>query len=530
MKPVSPLTCLTRGVYRKAAIRAIEEAALASVPVGELMRAAGKAASDLVQANLTPRDGAILILAGPGNNGGDALEAAQLLAAQAYSVHIALCGDSMHFSMEAGLSLQQAQASPAIFIKVEQVLNDPLAAYALVIDGIFGIGLSREITTDSELGKLIQHINRLSKQFAIPVLALDVPSGLDADSGQLIGQHGIAIKAHTTLTFIADKPGLHTAAGQDYAGQVLLAELGIASSYFPPPPGVLSHSAMFAEVLKPRLLDSHKGSYGEVLVIGGANGMAGAPILAASAALYCGAGRVYVGFMESPPQYDPQHPELMCRLAAGLDFSKPCVVIGPGLGNSEQAASLLATALQQAPRIVLDADALNLIAGSAPLQALLQARSHTQAQNQKISIMTPHPLEAAHLLGVSTAQVQADRWQAACDLANKFQATIILKGAGSIIATPQMPLCINTSGNPALASGGTGDVLAGVCGALLAQQLDANDAARMATWLHGRAADQLVENGYGPIGLTASELIPAIRKCLNQLQNTDLNALSFPLS
>lgn len=517
MNLVPTITCLTHGLYRKKEIRAIETLALASLPVGELMRAAGKATSDLVQSRIKAQDGTLLILAGPGNNGGDALEAAHLLAAQAYTIHVALCCDPKLYSLEASLSLQMARASQVVFVSIEQILTNSSPAYALVIDGLFGIGLSRAITAESDLGKLILHVNRISEQFAIPVLALDVPSGLDADCGQTIGPHGIAIKAHTTLSFIADKPGLHTAAGKDYAGHVLLAELGIAGSSFPPPPGVLSHAAMFTQLLKPRLRDSHKGSYGEVLVIGGASGMAGAAILAASAALHCGAGRVYVGFIESTPLYETRHPELMCRLAAELDFSTPCIVIGPGLGQSEHAKALLAQALQLAPRIVLDADALNLIALSTSLQSLLLARG--QAQNS--SILTPHPLEAARLLGVSTAQVQTDRWQAACDLARKFQATIILKGAGSIIATPEQPLCINSSGNPALASGGTGDVLAGVCGALLAQQLNANDAARMAAWLHGHAADQLVEYGCGPIGLTASELIPVIRSSLNQLQKKE---------
>jgi hydroxyethylthiazole kinase-like uncharacterized protein yjeF len=523
MNQAAPSNSFTHALYRKAEIRAIEAAALADLPLGDLMRAAGKATCELIQTQFTPHDGAILILAGPGDNGGDALEAGQLLTERGYTVHLVQCGDSLLYSAAASLSLQQARASRATFISPEQIIANPAPAYALVIDGLFGIGLSRAIMADSDFGQLIQYINRLAEKFAIPVLALDVPSGLDADSGQVIGPHGVAIEADTTLSFIADKVGLHTAAGRDYAGRVLIDSLGVANNCFPPPSAILSHAAMFEGLLPARRLDSHKGSYGEVMVIGGARGMAGAAILAASAALYCGAGRVYVGFIEAPPAYDAQHPELMCRLASELDFSKACIVIGPGLGNSEQAASLLARALQQAPNIVLDADALNLIALSAPLRALLMTRN----QSLQRSIMTPHPLEAARLLCLSAAQVQTDRWQAACDLASQFQATIILKGAGSIIATAQQPLCINTSGNPALASGGTGDVLAGVCGALLAQQMSANDAARMAAWLHGCAADQLVENDCGAIGLTARELIPAIRTCLNQLQKNTASHSAF---
>lgn len=211
--------------------------------------------------------------------------------------------------------------------------------------------------------------------------------------------------------------------------------------------------------------------------------------------------------------FDNQHPELMCRNAQDLDLAKGIVVIGPGLGASAEATQLLSKALTEALRIVIDADALNLIASDAALQKLLTER---YARNLA-TIMTPHPLEAARLLGVGTKEVQADRLNSAQNLASKFKACVILKGVGTVIASFNGATFINTTGNPALATAGTGDVLAGVCGALLAQAASEIDAACFAVWLHGQAADNLVAQGIGPIGLTASELTPAIRSCLNKI-------------
>jgi hydroxyethylthiazole kinase-like uncharacterized protein yjeF len=350
---------------------------------------------------------------------------------------------------------------------------------------------------------------------ACPVLALDVPSGLDADTGAVIGPEGIAVQASHTITFIGDKPGLHTSDGQDHAGKVQVAALEIDPSVFPAARACLVSSSLFSAWLRPRRRNSHKGSFGNAIVLGGAQGMVGAPVLAARTALHAGAGRVYIAFAGEGPAYDSVQPELMCRPASAVDFTSGAVIAGPGLGESHGAAGLLLRAIASPGPLLLDADALNLLACSPELQNAL-------AQRERGAILTPHPLEAARLLGVNSAAVQADRLAAARQLAAQFRATVVLKGSGTVIAAPThdetaLDAAINVTGNPALATAGTGDVLSGLCGALLAQGWPEWEAALAAVWMHGAAADMLVEKGIGPIGLAAGELIPAIRTTLNRM-------------
>jgi hydroxyethylthiazole kinase-like uncharacterized protein yjeF len=486
------------GLYSVREIRAIEQAALAAAPPGALMRRAGAAAAALAK-RLLPAGGDVLVLAGPGNNGGDALEAAALLAHGGCRVCVHFAGRAASLSADATAALQRAEASPATFRPA-----DKAAHWDLVIDGLFGIGLARPI--EGELAALVQAVNAMR----CPVLALDVPSGLDADTGAVVGPDGVAVHASHTLTFIADKPGLHTADGCDCAGKVEVAALEVDAGLYPPPSAALADPALFAVGLGPRRENSHKGSYGDCAILGGAQSMAGAVILAARTAAMSGAGRVYAGFIDAPPAYDPLHPEIMCRRAADIDFERAAIVAGPGMGAGADAHALLARALASAAPLVLDADALNMAAADAGLQAALAARHGA-------TIITPHPLEAARLLACSAAAVQADRLQAARRLAARFSAMVVLKGAGSVIARPDGLAVVNATGNPALASAGTGDVLAGLCGALLAQHWPPWQALMGAVWLHGAAADLLVEQGIGPVGLVASELPAAIRACLNRL-------------
>lgn len=536
-------------LYSTEEIRAIESASLVTSPDGSLMRAAGVAAATLAKtliadhsapsssfeltanpaSSSVPSSIDILVLAGPGNNGGDALQVAYLLAASGERVSVIITHGIEHYSPEAKDSLVQAQSSQAHFFGLDYLAQTSGKRWSLVIDGLFGIGLRHPI--EGKTYKLIEQLNQYATIARIPVLALDVPSGLNADTGQVIGKNGIAVRATHTITFIANKPGLHTAAGKDYAGIVKVADLGIDASLYPPPQARLCHPSELMAALSPRQQDSHKGSFGDVFVIGGADGMAGAALLSSRAALHCGAGRVFIGSMTTPPlTHDPINPELMCRNADDVHFKNCAIVIGPGLGLSDKARLLLEQCLQEASAIVIDADALNLIANNGSLQLLAHARSGKAGLTAKTAlsasnktdqtvrtILTPHPLEAARLLGISVEAVQADRLQSARKLMNKFNATVILKGSGTIIATPDEQITINTSGNPALATGGTGDVLAGICGALLAQGLTAQAAAGLAVWLHGKAADLLVEQGIGPVGLTASELIMMVRRCINRL-------------
>ena len=331
------------------------------------------------------------------------------------------------------------------------------------------------------------------------------------DTGAIVGgTDGSAIRATHTITFIAGKPGLYTLQGRDHAGEVTVASLNIDAQHYPAPHCLLNQPELFSASLKPRQHDSHKGSYGNVAIVGGAQGMAGAVILAGRATLHAGAGRVYAVFLENAPAYDSAQPELMCRHAHDFDFSSAVLVVGPGLGQSRGAHDLLAQTLSARQAIVLDADALNLIAAEHGLQQRLQRR-------REPTLMTPHPLEAARLLGIGSNDVQVNRLNAARKLADTFNATVILKGSGSIIAESNGRTYVNPTGNPALATAGTGDVLAGMCGALLAQGMSVKDTALAATWLHGAAADELVKWGTGPIGLTASELLTVIRMLFNRL-------------
>lgn len=262
--------------------------------------------------------------------------------------------------------------------------------------------------------------------------------------------------------------------------------------------------------LKPRPLDSHKGDFGSVGILGGAPGMAGAALLAARAALWLGAGRVYAGLLDTRIAVDPHAAELMIvPPERALKLEMPaCLVVGPGLGHSGTARQCLLEALASALPLLIDADGLNLLARDAELQARLKARPAP-------SLLTPHPGEAGRLLGLDSAAVQADRPHAVRQLAETYGCLALLKGAGSLIAGPTGPIRRNTTGNPGLASAGMGDVLSGMIGALVAQGLDMEKAAVYGTYLHGAAADKLVVEGTGPVGLTASEVAQAARDLLN---------------
>lgn len=498
-------------LYRREQIRSIESDAKQQLATGTLMRAAGKAAAELAQHLLSGKKGKVLILAGVGDNGGDALEAAHLLCKNEVDVHILLLGNATSYSLEANQSLQQARASKAKWISIEDCKKYDIGRWNLIIDGLFGIGLNRPI--DGNIAELIEHLNHQNSLQRIPTLALDVPSGLNADTGQIFGDNAIALRATHTLTFIGNKIGLHTAIAKDFAGQILLNTLNLDREYFPPADTHLLTECSFDQYLPRRQQDSHKGSYGEVLILGGNSGMLGAPILAGRAALMCGAGKVHLGMMDERfPSIDVVHPELMIASARSSDLNRPVVVIGPGLSTSEEAKYFVQKVIEESSNLVIDADALNLIAIDDTLKELVRQR----AQKHWQTLITPHPLEAARLLQTSTNEIQSNRCKSAKKLALELQACVVLKGAGTVIVDSTQTW-INSSGNAGLASAGTGDVLSGICGALLAQGLNTAHAACLAVYIHGRAADLCVENGVGPVGLTASELIPAVRSSLNNL-------------
>lgn len=492
-----------QALYTVQQIRALECAGAAHLAPGTLMERAGRAASDAALELLAGHSGArVLVLAGPGNNGGDALEVAANLARAGIDTSIIHLAGGAAGALDTARALERARSSAASFIDT----LPGAVEWALVVDGLFGIGLARALDGSARL--LAAAINELD----CPVLALDVPSGLDADTGAIVGPHGLALRATHTITFIGDKIGLHTCEGRDYAGAVMVAPLGVDPAGIEAASAWLGEPALFARQLAPRAHNSHKGSYGNVAVVGGAHGMVGAALLAARAALFTGAGRVFVAMLDPGPGVDSTQPELMLREAASLDLAGSTLVLGPGMGDSQQARRLLAKALDCPSSLVLDADALNLIAASPELQSRLAERSGA-------AILTPHPLEAARLLGVTAAVIQGDRPAAARELAARLRSSVVLKGSGSVIADPGGAIVINPTGNPGLASAGTGDVLAGICGALLAQGWPEREAALGAVWVHGAAADRLVAQGSGPIGLTAGELPVAARAVLNGLVN-----------
>jgi hydroxyethylthiazole kinase-like uncharacterized protein yjeF len=353
--------------------------------------------------------------------------------------------------------------------------------------------------------------NALAARDRCPLLALDCPSGLDADTGKLCG---VAIRASHTITFIAGKPGLYTGDGPDHCGVLTIAALELDAERLAKATARSVGVDLFADCLHPRARNSHKGSNGSAGILGGASSMVGAAFLAGRAALRLGSGRVYLGLLDrQAPAVDLLQPELMLRqpealLASGLS----ALACGPGMGTSDDALALLRRACALDIPLLLDADALNLLASDHDLQHAVLAR----VTRDSPTLLTPHPTEAARLLGRDAAAVQADRGGAALELAARYRAVVVLKGCGSIVAAPDGRWFVNTTGNPGLGTAGTGDVLSGLVVALLAQGWPALDALLAGVHLHGAAADASVASGCGPVGLTAGEIIDSARACFNR--------------
>lgn len=456
-----------------------------------LMQRAGIAAAAIA---LEMLDGTPLIVAGPGNNGGDAFVLAHQLRSSGIEPVVLFTGDAARLPADARRAHDIFCASGGSYVR-----DYPDRVFGLIVDGLFGIGLARPIE-----GNHAQWIERINAS-GTPVLALDIPSGLNSDTGC---HDGPCIYADRTVTFIALKPGLLTADGPDCCGEITLCDLqiGIGTAG-----GQSIETALFRNCLQPRLLNSHKGSYGSVAILGGAPGMAGAALLAGRAALKLGAGRVYLGMLETLP-VDPLQPELMLRNPGDALAQATILAIGPGLGLTAQAAELMDQAIACALPLIIDADAINLLATEGMAGKLAWRKNTVPSPS---TFLTPHPAEAARLLGRSTQQIQADRPAAALELAQKFGAFTVLKGHGSIVATPDGNWFINTGGNPGLATAGSGDVLTGILAALLAQHWPPLEATLGAVHLHGKAADACAAAGSGPVGLVAGELIDASRGCLN---------------
>ena len=485
-------------VFLASEIRDIEKAILAQPSPPPLMARAGVAVAELARELLGDRGKRVLLLAGPGNNGGDAFVAARQLKEWWYDVTVVFCGSESKLPADAKAALADWRAAGG-------TLHEAVPAkgvWQIIVDGLFGIGLERPLE-----GKAAELVNWANSS-GIPILSIDIPSGLHADSGRVLG---CAVRARHTVTFIGLKAGLFTLDGTDCAGDVHFDPLGIDLPEGTEPRGWRIESDLIATVLPLRMRNSHKGTFGNVGIIGGAPGMVGAALLAGRAALRLGAGRVFVGLFADSPSVDINQPEMMLRPAQdllkveGLD----CIAVGPGLGESPAAQNALAAALAHKAPLVLDADALNLIASQPKLQKLLTARSSA-------SILTPHPAEAARLLAMATDKIQHDRIAAARTLSSRFNSAVVLKGNGSICALKNGDWYLNTSGNPGMAAAGMGDVLTGIIASLTAQGGDPDLALLASVHLHGLAADRLVAAGIGPAGLTASEVIDAGRQLLNE--------------
>jgi ADP-dependent NAD(P)H-hydrate dehydratase / NAD(P)H-hydrate epimerase len=469
-------------VFTSAQVRAIED----HHRDVDMMRRAGRAAFEFLRERATT-GAKIALLVGPGNNGGDALACAAELASVGYTPRIVMCGDPSKYGNDAAIAYRRCQELNISFLSnCPTEMGEQLD---WLVDGLFGIGLKRPIQLGDQEWCQWAENQRLR---GANVLSLDVPSGIDADTGALVGD--IAIRATHTITFIALKPGLLTGPALDYVGELHLASLGLDTSVF-----ATSINAFNADdardLMRAREINTnaHKGTNGTLSIIGGASGMLGAALLASRAAMRMGVGKVKVGWLaESFPQVDPLMPEVMMRSASELTNDEcDALVIGCGMGVSGNAVRVLKAQLKRDQSVVLDADALNLIAESAELATLVQQRAARGAA----TIITPHPAEAARLLGASTASVQTDRLRAARDLAKGYRCVAVLKGAGTVVDDGNATTSINATGNALLASAGTGDVLAGMIGALLAQGYTPFDATRIGVALHGAAADEMKKRG-----------------------------------
>lgn len=488
-------------LWRREALQAHETRARAGLPAGALMARAGEVAARLARA-LAPQARRRLVLCGPGHNGGDGWAMAASLRDAGLAVEVLALEPPRPPEAAAAAARARAAGVEAIPPARLEACLAGLGADDLVVDAVFGLGLR----ADRAAPPWFAGLRAALAGARAPSLALDLPSGLDADTGQTLASGALA--AGWTLSLLGHKPGLWTGEGRDLAGAIWHHGLGVDAADAPGGWRLLDGAAL---AWPARRHASHKGRHGTVAVVGGAPGMAGALRLASGAALRAGAGRVVaVGLGGLPPAADAacMHGEAADWLdrheAARGRREQAVMVLGCGAGRALD--SRLHACLDDAPRLLLDADALNAVAAIPPLQAALRGR----AGRGQTTVLTPHPREAARLLGDTVDTVQADRLAAARRLAGHLDAWVVLKGSGSVIADPAGGGWVNTSGNGRLASAGTGDVLAGWIGGLWAQFGEAGAACRLGTWSHGAAAEALPPAGRTPGPLHADALLAAL--------------------
>lgn len=467
----------------------------------DLIKRAGLSIANWVKEKFTDKP-RILVIAGRGNNGSDGIAAATNLLNFGYKV------DLLRIFKDNTATNQKWCEEFLIQKKVLSKLPADLNKYGLIIDAIYGIGLTHDL--DVETAKLIQKVN----QSQAYILSVDTPSGINPFSGRVLG---IAVQADTTLTFISDKPGLHTGDGLDYSGDVEIIDLIDIKDFALPK---CNHHVQFNsladisyEGLTRLKFNTNKGSYGTVAIIGGNKGMHGALYLAGRSALLCGAGKVVLGSIDDDFRPNFVIPELMYQSAKNIIKNLQAydaIAIGPGLGQDEKAEKILAKLLEniEDSKLLVDADALNLIANSHDLKL--------KFREVRYKIITPHPGEAARILGVTVNQIQDNRFMSVTDLTDKLNTITVLKGAGTLIQAGNQ-IYINTTGNPALANAGQGDTLTGIITAFLAQGLEMLDAARLAVFIHGLSAGRLVLKRRGYIGILASDIAQEASMVINEL-------------
>jgi ADP-dependent NAD(P)H-hydrate dehydratase / NAD(P)H-hydrate epimerase len=484
---------LPKKLYRAEQTRELDRIAIEDFAISgyELMSRAGQAAFQLIL-RYWPHGQSLAVYCGSGNNAGDGYIVARLAmqAGLRVTVYTMASPNKLHGDALTAFQDYQRQQGEVVFYQgTQQIQAD------LIVDALLGTGLDREVT--GIYAAAIGHINALQK----PVIALDIPSGLNADTGCVMG---CAVSAARTITFIGLKQGLFTADAADYCGTIHFSSLQIPGAVFQqiPPAAQLIEKKM----MPPRSRCAHKGNHGHVLVIGGDLGFSGAIKMAAEAAARVGAGLVSLATrIEHAGYCNINRPELMCHGVENAEQLRPLldkasvIVIGPGLGQSPWAVDLFQAVMQEQKTLLIDADGLNLLANH-PVQ-------------YERSILTPHPGEASRLLQCSTVEIQRDRFASVAALQKKYAGTIVLKGTGSLI-TDGNEIFVSTTGNPGMATGGMGDVLSGVIAGLLAQGMEQLSAVKMGVYIHGEAADIAAKDGER--GLLASDLMPHLRRLVNQ--------------
>lgn len=491
---------LPEALYRAADLRRAEQRAKRELGLahGVLMERAGAAALALLREQF-PRARRIVIVCGPGNNGGDGLVLARLAKDAGLHATVLSPGDPRKNKGEAAAA---DDAWSKVGGNTLPFAADYLSNADVLVDALFGIGLERPLE-----GAWLVAVEALNAS-GRPVLALDIPSGLHADTGQVLGG---AVRANATLSFIGLKAGMLTGQGREHCGAIECNDLGVPSTLFDNIPAAARRisARSLRGLLAARVRHAHKGDAGSVLVIGGQPGMPGAAQLAGTAAYRAGAGLVTLATHPAhAAAIGAAQPELIAHGVNDASSLKPLLAqasvlaLGPGMGQGDWAQALWQTALTVSIPRVLDADALNLLAGQAPVASDW--------------VLTPHPGEAARLLGATVTEIQSDRFAAARAIAQRYGGVCVLKGSGTIICTQDDPIpWLCDRGNPGLAIAGSGDVLTGVIAALIAQGLHPMDAARLGVWVHASAGDRLARAGER--GLLASDLFAPIRRIINDM-------------